>query len=252
VHKYLFGYWPKPLALAIGLILSACSSGPELSSDLPLGLPTAPPDAYVRMCARDASQCPLRADGLMTAGFEVPQAGAPLSKARWAQLNAINSEINQRVRYVSDQDQFGQADVWVPATVEGDCEDYALAKRQLLWAAGWSPHDLSLALVSSPQIGAHAVLIANTAQGAYVLDNASGWVMPWSKTDYTWITAQDADGRWRVAGDNARAVLLAAAFASHQAAGRGTAPTVAFQSASIDAVSGGQKPDVAALEPGSR
>jgi predicted transglutaminase-like cysteine proteinase len=249
------------LAFALGVSISACSTTPDPSSPLPLGLPTAAPAGYVQLCARDARQCPQAPNaGLQSAAYQVPQASRALTPERWALLTQVNREVNQRVRYESDEDRFGQPDVWLPAVDAGDCEDYALAKRQLLWAAGWSPEELSLALVQSPATGAHAVLVASTAQGAYVLDNANGWVLPWSATDYTWVTAQDADGQWRVAGPNAQAVLLAAAVAGRQRVAHGQTQQVASLRSPPEqpggeaplAKSSGQIPDVSALEPGSR
>lgn len=187
----------------------------------------------------------------------MPQAHTGLTPAQWNLLNAVNRKVNQQVRYVTDQDRFGQPDVWSPAVTEGDCEDYALTKRQLLWAAGWATGDLSLAVVESPSTGAHAVLVANTTQGAYVLDSANSWVMPWKEADYTWVSAQDADGRWRVAGENAQAMLMATAIANRQAGGTRVA-SAGGQAAMTPAAaaspggSGGQVPDVRAAEPGGR
>jgi predicted transglutaminase-like cysteine proteinase len=238
---------------------------------------TAAPAGYVALCERDPSQCPagrnFQAGGLIAASFEVPQSSLPLTAANWNELNTVNTKVNTVVRYVSDMDQFGQPDVWVPATREGDCEDFALEKRQLLRQAGWPVGDLSLALVESPRTGPHAVLVASTARGAYVLDNTVGWVLPWSETDYTWITAQDENGQWRVAGTNAQAVLMAAAVTARRfgapvyadmrrnvaatigsVAGAG-APQQPMKIASgpvAGFVSGRQVPDIGAMEPGSR
>lgn len=243
-----------------GLGLSACSTAPELSSPLPLGLPTAAPAGYTTLCETTPSQCPesQAPAGLQQAAFVVPPAQTALSPEEWKLLNAINAQVNQRVRYVTDEERFGQPDVWAVATTEGDCEDYALTKRQLLWAAGWRTGDLSLAIVDSPSTGAHAVLIANTTQGAYVLDSANAWVMPWKEADYTWVSAQDADGHWRVAGENAQAMLLAAAIANRQAAGgvrvasAGAVAMPASPAAASPGGSGGQVPNVRAAEPGGR
>ncbi len=240
----------------LGLNLSACTTTAELSSPLPLGLPTAAPAGYVALCEKTPAQCPESPApaGLQQAAFVVPQAHTGLSPAQWTLLNAVNRQVNEQVRYVTDEERFGQPDVWSPAVTEGDCEDYALTKRQLLWAAGWATGDLSLAVVESPSTGPHAVLVANTTQGAYVLDSANSWVMPWKEADYTWVSAQDTEGHWRVAGATAQAVLIAAAVANRQAA----LPTV-LRVASATPVaatepggSGGQVPDVRTAEPGGR
>ena len=209
----------------------------------------------------------------VAAAYEVPESALLLTAARWDQLNAINTQVNVDVRYVSNEEQYGQEDYWTPSIDAGDCKDLALAKRQLLWAAGWPVGDLSLAIVQSPRTGSHAVLVADTAQGAYVLDNTVPWVLPWSDTDYTWVTAQDTDGQWRVAGANAQAVLLEAMVTSRQAAlpasaavrqiaADDAAPEIRNiaqyrqgDAAMLLASSNGssrQVPNIGALEPGSR
>ena len=239
MRQYFSRYFGVAATCAFGLALSACSTTPDASSALPLGLPTAAPAGYVDLCKTEPAQCPAvpASTGLIQAAYDVPKPDASLTPAR----------------YVTDEEQFGRPDVWVPAVTEGDCEDFALRKRELLWAAGWATGDLSLALVESPQTGPHAVLIANTAQGAYVLDNANSWVLPWSETNYVWVTAQDANGQWRVAGKNAQALLLAAAIGNRQdAAGRQVAALDASAGSAPAGGSGGQIPDVRALEPGSR
>ncbi len=198
----------------LGVSVSACSTAPDVSSPLPLGLLTPAPAGYKALCARNPAQCPetqeTQGTDFISAAFRVPEQQIALTGTRWDQLNTINLGVNTRVRYVSDQEHYGTTDYWTPATDIGDCKDFALAKRQLLWATGWPVGALSLAIVQSPRTGPHAVLVADTAQGAYVLDNTSPWVLPWSETDYTWIAAQDGEGQWRVAGKNGQAVRLAA------------------------------------------
>jgi predicted transglutaminase-like cysteine proteinase len=256
MQSKLSHYFGIATACLFGLILSACSTTtPEMSTPLALGMPTPAPAGYATLCQTTPAECPESRAGLQQAAYTVPAARTGLSPQQWQLLNAVNRKVNEQVRYETDEERFGQPDVWALASTVGDCEDYALTKRQLLWAAGWRTGDLSMALVESPSTGPHAVLVANTTQGAYVLDNASPWVMPWKETDYTWISAQDADGTWRVAGDNARAMLVAAAIASHQ-----NAAPASFQVASSGTAapaptpggSGGEVPDVRAAEPGGR
>jgi len=169
-----------------------------------------------------------------------------LSGDRWQQLNQINLTINTRVRYVPDQLRVGVIDYWTPASDEGDCKDYALAKRQTLWDSGWPTATLRMAVVNSERTGPHAVLLASTDRGTYVLDNTSPWVLPWEDTDYIWITAQDAAGNWRVAGKNAEAVRMVLLVAREQSSHATATPT------QIAMGSGVQVPDTASLKPGGR
>ena len=56
----------------------------------------------------------------------------------------INSDVNARVTYKSDLEQFDTPEFWEMAGKFGDCEDYALAKRNALLNAGWPKDKLGL------------------------------------------------------------------------------------------------------------
>ena len=55
----------------------------------------------------------------------------------------INSDVNARVTYKSDLEQFDTPEFWTMAGKFGDCEDYALAKRSALLHAGFSVIDVA-------------------------------------------------------------------------------------------------------------
>lgn len=100
-------------------------------------------------------------------------------EAIFAKLEAINSYVNRRVRFIDDRVQFGTADKWqaAPETLtrgRGDCEDYAIAKRAMLRAAGVADRDLYLVVLKDLTRRAdHAVLVVR-AQGRFlVLDNGT-------------------------------------------------------------------------------
>lgn len=112
---------------------------------------------------------------------------------RLGDLERVNRRINRAIRQASDQAVFGVADVWsIPsgAQARGDCEDYALAKRRALIAAGMSPDRLALAIVRTRRGETHAVLLADMPDGEYVLDNLSPWVVRWDRTSYEWVERQ--------------------------------------------------------------
>lgn len=96
-----------------------------------------------------------------------------------AKLEAVNGYVNGRVRFVDDRIQFGVADRWqVPgdtlARGRGDCEDFALAKRAMLRAAGVSDKDLYLVVLKDLSRRAdHAVLVVRAAGRFLVLDNGT-------------------------------------------------------------------------------
>ena len=95
-----------------------------------------------------------------------------------AKLQMVQREVNKRVRWQHDLDNMGVADFWANAgeTLRrgtGDSEDIAIAKMQVLKAAGFSPRDLYISIGRHNVRGAHVVLLARTAGGFYVLDDAN-------------------------------------------------------------------------------
>ncbi len=75
-----------------------------------------------------------------------------------------------------DLDNMGVGDFWANAgeTLRrgtGDSEDIAIAKMQVLKAAGFSPKDLYISIGRHNVRGAHVVLVARAAGGFYVLDD---------------------------------------------------------------------------------
>lgn len=93
-----------------------------------------------------------------------------------AKLQMVQHEVNQRVRWMHDLDNMGVADFWANAgeTLRrgtGDSEDIAIAKMQVLKAAGFSPKDLYLSIGRHNVRGAHVVLLARAGGGFYVLDD---------------------------------------------------------------------------------
>jgi len=93
-----------------------------------------------------------------------------------AKLQLVQREVNQRVRWMHDLDNMGVADFWANAgeTLRrgtGDSEDIAIAKMQVLKAAGFSPKDLYISIGRHNVRGAHVLLIARAAGSFFVLDD---------------------------------------------------------------------------------
>lgn len=93
-----------------------------------------------------------------------------------AKLQLVQREVSQRVRWMHDLDNMGVADFWANAgeTLRrgtGDSEDIAIAKMQVLKAAGFSPRDLYISIGRHNVRGAHVLLIARAAGSFYVLDD---------------------------------------------------------------------------------
>jgi predicted transglutaminase-like cysteine proteinase len=106
------------------------------------------------------------------------------------ELANINRLVNTSIKPKTDRKHWGVADKWsYPDDGYGDCEDYALLKRKLLIEIGWSPSALLVAVVWDKDAG-HAVLLARTDKGEYVLDNQSSKVVLWSSTKYKFVKRQ--------------------------------------------------------------
>jgi predicted transglutaminase-like cysteine proteinase len=91
------------------------------------------------------------------------------------QIEGVNAFIN-KVPYIEDIQNYGKTDYWA-TPVEflskgGDCEDFAIAKYASLRALGFSPQQLRIAVVQDEiRNTPHAVLIAYSDAGNFVLDN---------------------------------------------------------------------------------
>ncbi len=120
-----------------------------------------------------------------------------LTGERWGELRRVNLAINQAITPGLDQVRYGLAEYWtMPITIgghgapAGDCEDYALEKRARLIALGWPAHALALAVAIAPQRGRHAVLIARTDRGDFVLDNLYDEPRTLDSLSYQWLSLQ--------------------------------------------------------------
>lgn len=118
-------------------------------------------------------------------------------------LEAVNRYVNRRVRYVEDSQQFGRPDVWASASStlsrgRGDCEDYAIAKMQMLRSAGLSERDLYLVIVRDLVRRAdHAVLVARAEGRMLLLDDGTDEVLDTEQvSDYRPIFTFASYGEW--------------------------------------------------------
>jgi predicted transglutaminase-like cysteine proteinase len=111
----------------------------------------------------------------------------------------INSFANRTVRPISDQSQYASAERWaLPTARGGDCEDYALLKKQQLIKAGFAPEQLLVATVLDRSRNSHAVLVLRTGRQDLVLDNMASRIKPWRETGYSFMRLQDPrdPSRW--------------------------------------------------------
>ena len=136
-------------------------------------------------------------------------ASAPSSLIRVAyvdradQLKRINSWVNHAITFADDSKTYGVADHWASASESlrrgrGDCEDFAIAKMQLLRAAGVPQRDLYLVIVKDLIRHAdHAVLAVRTDDGFAILDSNTDKVLRADQvSDYRPIMTFNSEGSW--------------------------------------------------------
>ncbi len=131
-----------------------------------------------------------------------------LTENLWIELIAVNRVINRRIAPVTDLEIYNIEEHWTLPTDRGDCEDYVLLKRQALIRQGWPSGALLVTVVFDEVGDGHAVLIARTDRGDYVLDNKVDAIRIWSQTPYRYVKRQSVadpdlwvainDSRWPV------------------------------------------------------
>ncbi len=142
-----------------------------------------PPFAYIQMCVKNPGLCQNRPGRLAKVGSKVRMTGK-----LHTQLASVNAAVNRKIKPVRD----GKTDTWNVNVSSGDCEDYVLTKKAQLLARGWPSSALSIAVVRTRGGEKHAVLVVDTTNGRYVLDNLNRNVVPFSRAPYRFLTMQVA------------------------------------------------------------
>jgi predicted transglutaminase-like cysteine proteinase len=168
-----------------------------------------------------------------------------------AKLEAANSYVNARVRFIDDRIQFGTTDRWMAASEtlargRGDCEDYAIAKRALLRAAGVPDRDLYLVVLKDLTRRAdHAVLVVRANGRFLVLDNGTDRIVDSSDvSDYRPVLTFTAGHTYThgyrrdtppvvYAGNEVNAPVVLAEARFEPASGEGELPDVVRESVSL-------------------
>lgn len=145
-----------------------------------------PPTAAAQFCRRQPSVCAGGPTGRITP-----------SDAQWDDLYRVNVAMNYFITPEEDAVLYGVTDYWANATTAGDCEDYAIAKREELVRRGWPRGALLLAVAWSGRDW-HAVLIAATTDGDYILDNQTNEIWLWNETRLEFFMRQSvkAPAQW--------------------------------------------------------
>ncbi|HSG94299.1 MAG TPA: transglutaminase-like cysteine peptidase [Afifellaceae bacterium] len=165
-------------------------------------MPTAgwanPPIGYLSFCLAFPAEC--RRQGATDA--------VAITENLWTELIAVNRVINKRIEPVTDLEIYDTEEHWTLPADRGDCEDYVLLKRQALIRQGWPSGALLITVVFDEVGDGHAVLIARTDRGEFVLDNKVDAIRIWSETPYRYVKRQSVsdpdqwvainDSRWPV------------------------------------------------------
>jgi predicted transglutaminase-like cysteine proteinase len=154
---------------------------------------TNPPVGYIDFCRKFRVEC-------MAHGTDRAEA---LSEARWRDLLEVNRAVNRSVSPVTDLDYYQRDEVWTLPDAYGDCEDYVLLKRKWLVQRGWPTGALLVTVVFDEVGDGHAVLLARTSRGDFVLDNKTDVVSRWYETSYRFVKRQSVSdpNRWVSVGD---------------------------------------------------
>lgn len=183
------GRMPFLLCAVLGAFGPAAASDMPrcMSLTLPVAVVEAPPAPYRAFCGRQPEACAL--DG---------PAVIPWTEALHRRLAAINRAVNAEIRRVPDPELGGPEEVWsFPDSGVGDCEDLALEKRRRLVAAGVPAAGLTCAIVlHEVRLFPHAILLAETTTGTWVLDDLHDEVLCWDALPYLYLLRERPDGMW--------------------------------------------------------
>lgn len=180
-------------ALATSLVTAMMASTAEALPRLPspsASLPVRPatrlmeaneqptPIGYVMFCMNYASQCKPVAGGRRLT----------LNNRTWSLITSVNRNVNERI---APDAQKGTVD-WSLTTTSGNCNDFAVQKRDELIRRGVAPAALSLSVVVTPRNEGHLILTVRTDQGDFVLDNLRDSIVAWNRTGYRWVSVQSS------------------------------------------------------------
>jgi len=122
-----------------------------------------------------------------------------LTVQKLAELDDVNQQGAKLIAGLTDLEIYGEIDVWsFPVVREikgkrvlvGDCEDSVIWKRHRLIRLGWPARSLLITIVFDENGAGHAVLVAATAEGDYVLDNRRKEIRLMRDTGYSVIMRQ--------------------------------------------------------------
>jgi predicted transglutaminase-like cysteine proteinase len=176
-----------------GLALGGGGPAGAESLAMQVGGGTNPPVGYYDFCNRYPAECTVHGT----------DAAELLTEQTWRDLQEVNTLVNRIVAPATDQDIYYRDEVWTLPQAYGDCEDYVLLKRKWLVERGWPSGALLVTVVFDEVGDGHAVLLARTSRGEFVLDNKTDRLRRWYDTAYRFVKRQSTvdPNRWVSIGD---------------------------------------------------
>lgn len=140
-----------------------------------------PPYGFVRLCETQPAECQ---------SSDKDDQRLQATPERLSELDEINRTVNHEIEPATDMEIYGVNELWALPKSRGDCEDFALLKRQELIQRGWPTNALLMTVVRDEKNEGHAVLTARLSTGDYVLDNKVEQVKMWNQTPYHFVMRQ--------------------------------------------------------------
>lgn len=178
------------VSVVIGIVWTGQAHAKQESlTHMPVTGRTTQPIGHYEYCKKYRRDCNLRFSDTRP---------VKLDRARWHELDRVNTKANREVRPVTDYEYYNKEEYWTYPDGFGDCEDYALLKRHMLMEQGWPASSLLITVVRRPNGEGHAVLTVRTDRADFVLDNLRDEILPWNETKYLFLKRQSAahSGKW--------------------------------------------------------
>jgi predicted transglutaminase-like cysteine proteinase len=191
---FAFACRPRVAGLFVLLGLTFLNGeGNAVSLSMPVSGATNAPAGYADFCHNFPTECVVR-------GSDTAEA---LNGRAWRDLQEVNTLVNRIIIPATDLEIYHRDEVWTLPKTYGDCEDYALLKRKLLEQHGWPTGDLLITVVFDEVGDGHAVLLARTSGGDFILDNKTDSIRHWYETAYRYVKRQSTEdpNRWVSIGD---------------------------------------------------
>ncbi len=153
-----------------------------------------PPEGYARWCAENGSECDVNVRERRV---------IPMTEKLMRDMKYVDRSVNELIDYSTDMNQHGVEEYWSypylneDGTLKGDCEDFAVMKRQFMVDRGYPHRAMRIAAVFAPNNEYHAVLVIRTTAGDYVLDmyeREKSKVLLWNKKPgYVWVKMESQE-----------------------------------------------------------